>query len=1008
MTPPPISTRLIALARAGTWLAIVATGSAPFYLPAADAVAKNYNPALAPLPPDEAARTMVVPEGFKVTLFAGEPDVLQPIALALDDRGRLWVAEAHQYPNRVTGPGRDRIIVLEDTDGDGRHDRRTVVVEGLNYVSGIEVGFGGLWVMSPPSFYFIPLRDDRPASSPVVLLDGFGDHANAHNMANNLAWGPDGWLYGTHGRTNWSLPAKPGTPKEQRTQFDGGVWRYHPVRHVWESYTDGTTNPWGIDWNDHGHGFMCTSVDPHLYHVIQGAHHEPWRNRDSSRFAYERIPTIADHLHFTGKVRVQDGLGSPAEDEAGGGHSHAGTLVYLGDNWPDRYRNGVFVNNTHGHRINHDIPARAGSGYTASHGRTLMQSRDPWYMGVSLRTGPDGAVYAADWSDTASCHSLRNTQRATGRIHRISHGNPTWDRVDLATLDELALVQRHLHRNDWHVRHARRVLQERAAAGRDLTAAHAALHRLFAEHADVTRKLRALWTLHATGGLDAAFLLRQLEHPDENVRAWSVQLLGEDRNPPREAVASFARLAAGDASALVRLYLASALQRIDPARRWDIAAGLLARVEDVRDQNLPLMVWYGIEPLVRHDPDRFARLAAVARFPLVRRHLARRASEPDARQDGLPAVVRELGRTSHATVIGELLEGIQAGLQGTRSVPMPAGWAELSARLRSHPAPAVAARARELALVFDDPAALRELRVQAADASVAADARRRALEALAARRPADLAPLLLQLTADPVTRRPAVRALADYDHPDTPAVLLAAYPTLDDAARQDVVQTLASRPAWADLLLDAVVAGGVPRHHLTAYSARQIAQLGAPALGARLQSIWGELRPPGDDKTAEIARWRKALAPEVLARANITAGRRHFQRLCASCHRLFDDGGALGPDLTGSQRTNPDYLLENILDPSAGVSRDFQLHLIRTRGGRVVSGFVVAENNRTLTLASLNEQVTLPVGEIETRERLSQSMMPEGLLQGLTNADVRDLFGYLASPTQVAAGESRP
>jgi putative membrane-bound dehydrogenase-like protein len=1003
-----MSTRLIALVRAGLLLAIVAVGSVPHHGAAAEPLPKNYNPALAPLPPDEAARTMVVPEGFKVTLFAGEPDVLQPIALALDDRGRVWVAEAHQYPNRVKGPGRDRIIVLEDTDGDGRHDRRTVVVEGLNYVSGIEVGFGGLWVMSPPSFYFIPVRDDRPTSAPVVLLDGFGDHANAHNMANNLAWGPDGWLYGTHGRTNWSLPAKPGTPKEQRTAYDGGVWRYHPVRHVWESYTDGTTNPWGIDWNDHGHGFMCTSVDPHLYHVIQGAHHDPWRNRDSSRFAYERIPTIADHLHFTGKVRVQDGLGSSAEDEAGGGHSHAGTLVYLGDNWPDRYRNGVFVNNTHGHRINHDLPARAGSGYTASHGRTLMQSRDPWYMGVSLRYGPDGAVYAADWSDTASCHSLRNTQRQTGRIHRITYGDARWDRVDVAALDDLALVQRHLHRNDWHVRHARRVLQERAATGRDLTAAHAALHRMFAENPDVTRQLRALWTLHATGGLDAPFLLRQLEHADENVRAWAIQLLGENRTPPPAAIERFARLAAEDRSALVRLYLASALQRLEPAHRWAIGAGLLSRREDVRDHNLPLMVWYGIEPLVRADPERFARLAHAAQAPLVRRLIARRAGEPDVRDRGLPAVVGQLGRVTDEGVLPDLLEGLHTGLQGTRRVPMPDGWAALSGKLRAHPNPTVAGRARELALVFDDPAALRELRAQAGDVTVPAAARQRALEALAARRPADLAPLLLQLTADAATRRPAVRALADYDHPDTPAVLLAAYPTFDDAARQDVVQTLASRPAWADLLLDAVVAGGVPRHHLTAYSARQIAQLGAPALGARLQSIWGELRPPGDDKTAEIARWRKALTPDVLARANVTSGRRHFQRLCASCHRLFDEGGTLGPDLTGSQRTNPDYLLENILDPSAGVSRDFQLHLIRTRSGRVVSGFVVAENDRTLTLASLNEQVTLTVGEIEQRERLSQSMMPEGLLQGLTNADVRDLFGYLASPNQVAADESRP
>jgi putative heme-binding domain-containing protein len=256
----------------------------------------------------------------------------------------------------------------------------------------------------------------------------------------------------------------------------------------------------------------------------------------------------------------------------------------------------------------------------------------------------------------------------------------------------------------------------------------------------------------------------------------------------------------------------------------------------------------------------------------------------------------------------------------------------------------------------------------------------------------------LQLTADPATRRPAIRSLADYDHPDTATALLAAYPTFDDAARQDAIQTLASRPAWAGRLLDAVAGGAVPRAHVTAYSARQIAQLGDPALGARLSSTWGELRATGDDKTAEIARWRKALTPGVLARANLPAGRQLFQRLCASCHRLFNEGGALGPDLTGSQRANPDYLLENILDPGAGVSRDFQLHLIRTRGGRVVSGFVVAENDRTLTLASLNEQVTLPVTEIETRERLPQSMMPEGLLQGLTVTEVRDLFGYLARP----------
>lgn len=968
----------------------------------------KYHTAMEPLAPDEAARTMVVPEGFKVTLFAGEPDVRQPIAMSTDDRGRIWVAEAYQYPNHGTAAGKDRIVIFEDTDGDGRHDRRTVFFEGLNYVSGLEVGFGGVFVMSPPFFYFIPDRDrdDKPDTTPVLLLDGFGNHANAHNMANNLAWGPDGWLYGTHGRTNWSLPAKPGTPKEQRTLFDGGVWRYHPVRDVWESYTDGTTNPWGIDWNDHGHAFFCTSVDPHLYHVIQGAHHDPWRNRESSRYAYERIPTIADHLHFTGSVLVQDGLGTAAEDESGGGHSHAGTMVYLGDNWPDHYRNGIFMNNIHGRRINHDVPFRAGSGYSASHGSTLMRSKDPWYMGIALRYGPDGAVYAADWSDTDSCHSIPNTRRETGRIYRISHGTPRWDRSDLATLADRELVGRQLHRNDWHVRHARRLLQERAAAGHDMSAVHAELRSIFAGNPDITRQLRALWALHVTGGLDAAFLGEQLAHPSEYVRAWAVQLLCEDRNPPVGALERFARMAESEPSPLVRLYLSSALQRLAPARRWAIAAGLLARGEDVHDQNLPLMVWYGIEPLVQSDLERFASWVEIAKSPLIRRHIARRASEPDVRGTGLSVLVARLGAAAE-DVRFDLLTGILEGVKGMRSVPMPKGWAAVSEALRTSSHDGVAAKAVELALVFDDPAALFALRRIAVDPAAPAESRVRAIDALVGRRPPDLASLLLTLIGDSATRRTAVRALAEYDHPDTVPALLAAYPGFDAATRQDSIQTLASRRTWATRLLDAVESGIVGRDHFTAYSARLIQQLGDPALTARVVSIWGEMRPTTAEKAAQIARWRRMLTPAVLADADPSAGRIVYQRLCVACHRLFDEGGAVGPDLTGSQRHNLEYLLENIIDPNASVSRDFQLNTIRTISGRLVSGFVVAENENAVTLQLLNERVSVPIAEIQERQQSNQSMMPEGLMQNLTGTEARDLIGYLGSAMQVPAGVSK-
>jgi glucose/arabinose dehydrogenase len=163
----------------------------------------------APLSPEEAAASMIVPKGFNVTLFAGEPDVQQPIGFCFDDRGRLWVAEAYNYPNHGTKPG-DRIVIFEDTDGDGKFDKRKVFYDQLNYVTGIEVGFGGAWVMSPPNFYFIPDRDgdDVPDAQPQVLLDGFGNHANSHNLANGFAWGPDGWLYGW-----WSLSLSSGSAR---------------------------------------------------------------------------------------------------------------------------------------------------------------------------------------------------------------------------------------------------------------------------------------------------------------------------------------------------------------------------------------------------------------------------------------------------------------------------------------------------------------------------------------------------------------------------------------------------------------------------------------------------------------------------------------------------------------------------------------------------------------------------------------------------------------------------
>ena len=515
-----------------------------------------------PLPPLEAAATMQVPEGFKVTLFAGEPDVQQPIGFCIDDRGRLWVAEAYSYPDHTDQPGKDRILIFEDTDNDGVHDKRTVFYDKLNYVSGIEVGFGGAWVMSPPYFYFIPDKngDDIPDSEPEVLLDGFGNHANSHNIANGFGWGPDGWLYGTHGRTNWSMTGKPGATEAERQRFDGGVWRYHPVRHEWEPYADGTTNPWGIDWNEYGEAFMSNCVNPHLFHVIQGAHYEPWRGRQSSQYAYDRIESIADHLHFVDGAHTV--VGTNEIKSLGGGHAHCGMMIYQGTNWPEKYRNTVFMNNIHGKRINNDLPERQGSGYIAKHGEDFAISKDPWFMGVTLQYGPDGGVFVIDWSDTGECHSTTNTRKETGRIFKITYGDEPLKMPDLdlnaASSAELVRNQRSI--NEWLVRHSRRVLHERSAKGEKLQDVLIDILASPREPKTTRVFLNFLWCHHITNTefsgttqLSEMILMPEVffpvnkEEPSTNVaaanvvRAWAIRLLCEGRDPPAAALAKIRR-----------------------------------------------------------------------------------------------------------------------------------------------------------------------------------------------------------------------------------------------------------------------------------------------------------------------------------------------------------------------------------------------------------------------------------------------------------------------------------
>jgi putative membrane-bound dehydrogenase-like protein len=586
----------------------------------------------APLPPPEALARMKVPEGFRVTVFAAEPDVRQPIAFTIDSRGRLWVAECYAYPHWVRDDtsGRDRIVILADEDGDGRADRRVVFADKEKNLSGIELGFGGVWACATPRLLFFPdqNRDDRPDGPPRVVLDGWDLEAK-HNVFNGLTWGPDGWLYGLNGILSNSRVGRPGAAEAERVPINCGVWRYHPVRETFEVVAWGTTNPWGLDFDDHGEMFISNCVIPHLFHVVPGAHFQRMFGNDFDPHLYGLLESSADHLHWAGGEWQSSRGGKGKHGEAGGGHAHVGAMVYLGDNWPDDYRDSIYVANVHGNRVNRDSLERRGAGYVARHRPDFLLANDEWFRALELQYGPDGAVYLSDWSDTGECHDTdaHGAHHESGRIYRIAFGEPKPVKVDVASYADTKLVELQLAKNDWYVREARRTLAERAAGGKDLKEAHERLVDLFSGTEDVTRKLRALWALRVSGGLSEAVLSLQLDHESEHIRAWAVRFLCEDGAVEPVVVERLAALAREDPSPFVRLYLASSLQRLPPGRRWGIAAGLVAEERDAEDPTLPLMIWYGIEPAVAADPARGAALAAACKIPLIRRHIARRLAE---------------------------------------------------------------------------------------------------------------------------------------------------------------------------------------------------------------------------------------------------------------------------------------------------------------------------------------------------------------------------------------------
>lgn len=995
-----------------------------------------------PMPPKEAAASIEVPEGFAVEVVFAEPDVQNPIAMNWDAQGRLWVAENYTYDQpsmRFDRSLRDRVLYFEDTNGDGKLDKRNVFVDDVQLLTSVEVGLGGVWLMCPPQVLFIPDadHDGKPDGPAQVVLDGFTvAKDNYHNFANGLRFGPDGWLYGRCGHSCPGLIGVPGTPDELRQPMDGGIWRYHPqTKHV-EVLTCGTTNPWGHDWNEHGEMFFINTVNGHLWHTIPGAHFKQAFTLDKNPHVYELIDHHADHWHFDTTGRWQDSRAGAA-NEFGGGHAHVGMMIYQGTNWPENYRGNLFTVNMHGVRVNQEILEREGSGYVGKHGKDILISGDPFFRGMELSTAPDGSVYMIDWSDTGECHDHTGVHRTSGRIYRIAYNAA--NKVPRPPAGDSYFLNPMVQQldNNWAPRMARLVLQEKFLAGEDMGPLAELLKPMVLERSPEQaltsqekhdrNRLRYLWALHAIGGTDEELLVELLDDKNEHIRAWAIRLLTEQwpldgilgpvphanqakvTEEARKLLPKFVAMSKEDPSGLVLLTLSSTLNRLPIEMRSAVAVELVQHESYADDHNLPLMTWYGLMPVGDQKPSDLVAVAIASKWPATTKLIARRLSEEVEKNPTPTNQLVAATKGFDAAKASVVLTGMSEALRGWSKASKPKEWDALVASLSNSESQSIQQKLRELGALFGDGRALDELRKLALSNDTDMQVRQAALASLIEAKPDDLREICEKLVTTSNLNVVAARGLALYDDPAAAKLLVDNYRRFREPQRPEVLAILLSRTTSANVLLDAMEKNQVRKSDVTAFHVRQMRSLGDEALSKRVNDVWGEVRESSEEKQKAMAYWKGRLTDETLSHANMSQGRVVFEGLCAKCHRLYGDGSNIGPDLTGSNRSNLDYLLQNIIDPSAIVSADYRMTVLQMDDGRVLSGIIAEQTDRTLTLQTPTDRVTVEKEGIEAQKKTALSPMPDLQLGAepnqpgglLTDEQFIDLISYLKNPAQV-------
>jgi putative membrane-bound dehydrogenase-like protein len=967
------------------------------------------------LTPEQALKRMQVPDGLQVKLVAAEPMIRQPVTMSFDARGRMWVIQYLQYPNpaglkpvhvdqylrtkydRVPEPppkgprGADRITILEDPDEHGRFRKSKDFVTGLNLASGMCIGHGGVFVVQPPYLLFYPDRDgdDVPDGDPEVLLTGFGME-DAHALANSLQWGPDGWLYGAQGSTvNANI---------RGIEFVQGIWRYHPLTKEFELFAEGGGNTWGVDFDRHGNVIAGTNFGGNaMLHQVQGAFYV----KNFTKHGALKNP----HAYgYFGHVPYQGFKG---------GHVTCGGIVYQGGALPAKYHHQYIAGNLLSNSLYWHILERDGSSFKARFGGDFLLSNDPWFRPVDCLTGPDGAVYVADWHDKRATHldPVDNWDRSNGRIFRVEpQGAKPLPAFNLAKMTSLELVDLLSHENDWFRREARRILAERrdeSVVGR--------LRELVLNRKDHLA-LEALWAVYVSGGFNDNVARQTLDHANEDVRTWTVRLLGDAKKVSVPIRNRLVRLAKHDPSPAVRNQLACSCKRLPAADALPIVRQLLRRDEDAQDPQIPLLLWWAIEAKAVSDRDAVLGLLGDAeawRLPLVRQFILERigrrylAENSDA---GLRACAWLLDTAPGAAEVDLLVKGMDLALEGRQLAQVPAVLEKQIDKLRAE-RPDDLKRLR-LALRLGSAPAYADALKRVSDPKTPEGTRLSLVEVLGQAGRAECVPALLtlfeQAKGDPL-RKALLAALQPYTDTRIGESLLRHYPKLSADLRGRAQALLASRPASARALVQAVEAGHISAKEIGLDPVRQLAQHKDKELLKLVEKYWG--RVGAATAGEKVTRIRYIATALTRGKGDPAAGVALFDKHCASCHTLFGRGTKLGPDLTTADRKNREWLLLNVVDPSAVVRLEYAAYNVVTADGRVLSGLIAEATPQAVTLVDAkNERTVLPRDQIDQMNPSPTSLMPEKLLDTLSDQELRDLFSYIQSdapPPQAKQGQKK-